>query len=242
MNMENKFEENIKLFNKMINQANKIVFFGGAGVSTESGIPDFRSASGIFTNNLSAEQIVSHTCFINNPKLFYSFYKSKMMYLDAKPNMCHIKLAQLEAKKDLTIITQNIDSLHQLAGSKNVIELHGSIYKNHCLKCHKEYSAEFIKNCKDVPICPICNSIIKPDVVLYEEELDYLKIEKAITSLQQADLLIVGGTSLKVYPAASLIDFYNGKNKVLINLNDCPKQGYLYFDCKIGDLFSKLEF
>ncbi len=240
--METNLELNIKILNNMIIKANKIVFFGGAGVSTESNIPDFRSASGIFTSNLSAEQIVSHTCFVKNPELFYEFYKSKMMYLDAKPNMCHIKLAKLEKKKNLTIITQNIDGLHQKAGSKNVIELHGTIHKNHCVKCHKAFDAAYVKNYNGVPKCDFCNSIIKPDVVLYEEALDYANIENAINALEEADLLIVGGTSLKVYPAASLIDFCHAKNKVLINLNDNPRQDYLYFNCKIGELFSKLEF
>lgn len=240
--MDEKTIESIKVLNKMILKANKIVFFGGAGVSTESNIPDFRSASGIFTNNLSAEEIVSGSYFYAHTDKFYEFYKSKMMFLDAKPNMCHIKLAQLEKKKDLTIITQNIDGLHQLAGSKNVIELHGSIHINHCLNCHKEFSSSYVKNSIGIPRCDKCNGIIKPDVVLYGESLDYNSITKAINSISSADLLIVGGTSLKVYPAASFIDYFNGKNKILINLNDNPLKDFLYINNKIGEVFSKLEF
>ena len=234
--------DKIKTLNDLINKSNNIVFFGGAGVSTESGIPDFRSANGIFTNNLTAEQIVSHSYFICHTSSFYKFYKEKMMYLDSKPNSCHIKLAELEKIKNLTIITQNIDGLHQLAGSKNVIELHGTILKNHCMDCLKPFSSTYVKNYNGVPRCDNCNGIIKPDVVLYEEQLNYDDIEKAIKALQEADLVIVGGTSLKVYPAAGLLNYTNTKNKVLINLNDIPKGDYLYINEKIGEVFSNLKF
>lgn len=234
--------DKIKILNKLINESKNIVFFGGAGVSTESGIPDFRSSSGLFTKNLSAEEIVSHSYFICNTSSFYKFYKEKMMYLNAKPNLCHIKLAELEKIKNLTIITQNIDGLHQLAGSKNVIELHGTILKNHCIDCLKEFSASYVKNYDGVPRCDNCNGIIKPDVVLYEEQLNYDDIENAIKALENADLVIVGGTSLKVYPAAGLLNYTRAKNKVLINLNDNPKEDYLYINEKIGEVFSKLEF
>ncbi len=240
--MDNKLEENIKTLNRYILESSHIVFFGGAGVSTESGIPDFRSQKGIFTNNLSAERIVSHDYFFTNTEKFYEFYKSKMMYLDAKPNACHLKLAELEKKgKDITIVTQNIDGLHQKAGSKNVIELHGTIHSNHCLKCGKEFSAEYVKDYKGVPYCDKCGGLIKPDVVLYDEELNYDSITKAISAISKADLLIVGGTSLKVYPAASFIDFFSGSKKVFINLNDDPLKDYLYINSKIGEVFSKLE-
>ncbi len=232
----------IQKLNVDINNAKKIVFFGGAGVSTESNIPDFRSAHGIFTNNLSAEDIVSHDFFFSHPDKFYEFYKSKMVFPNAKPNITHIKLAELEKKKDLTIITQNIDGLHQMAGSKNVIELHGTIHSNHCIKCHQFYSLKEIMNMGLVPYCPKCGGLIKPDVVLYGEELNYKNIELAIKKLEEADLLIVGGTSLKVYPAASFIDYFNGDKKYLINLSDCPVSNFTYLNCKLGEVFSKLKF
>jgi len=235
-------DKNIKLLNDYIKQATNIVFFGGAGVSTESNIPDFRSASGIFTNNLSAEEIVSSDYFYYHPKEFYEFYKNKMMYLDAKPNICHLKLAELEKIKNLTIITQNIDGLHQMAGSKNVIELHGSIHRNHCLKCGKSFSSKYVKEYDGVPRCDKCGGLIKPDVVLYGEALDYKDITNAIKALQSADLLIVGGTSLKVYPANSFLSYYQGQRKVMINLKDNPTTDYLYIDEKIGVVFSQLNF
>lgn len=236
-------ENKINLLQKYIDEANDIVFFGGAGVSTESGIPDFRSANGIFTQNLSAEEIVSHTFFYYNTKEFYEFYKNKMMFLDALPNDCHKKLAELEQKgKNITIITQNIDGLHQLAGSKKVVELHGSIHRNYCLKCHTFYDAKFVKESAGIPTCPKCGGLIKPDVVLYEEALDENNIEWAIRALSKADLLIVAGTSLKVYPAANLIHFYNGTRKVNINLHDNPLDSeYLYIDSKVGEVFKKIK-
>lgn len=234
--------DKISLLQKYILEAKKIVFFGGAGVSTESGIPDFRSQNGIFKQTIHAEEIVSHDFFFSHTKEFYEFYKSKMMYLDAKPNACHLKLAEIEKKKDLTIITQNIDSLHQKAGSKKVIELHGSIYSNTCLVCQRKFSAEFIKESKGVPICPYCHSIIKPDVVLYGESLDYNVITSAIKALQEADLLIVGGTSLKVYPASSFLSYYQGNRKVFIDLNENNTlTDYLFIQGKIGEIFSKIK-
>lgn len=234
--------ESISILNSYISSSQHIVFFGGAGVSTESGIPDFRSASGIFTKNLRAETIVSHDYFFMHTEEFYKFYKEKMMYLDAMPNSCHLKLAELEAKgKDVTIVTQNIDGLHQKAGSKKVYELHGTIHSNHCLKCGKIFDAAYVKNCNGVPYCDKCGGLIKPDVVLYQEELNYDTINKAIQAISKADLLIVGGTSLRVYPAASFIDFFQGEKKVFINLNDDPLKDYLYINEKIGKVFSLIK-
>ena len=235
-------KEKIEQLQKWIDEAKHIVFFGGAGVSTESGIPDFRSATGLYTNNLSAEEIVSHEYFFQDPDGFYDFYKNKMMYLDAKPNACHRKLAELEKHgKDITIVTQNIDGLHQMAGSSKVLELHGTIYKNRCLSCGKSFSAKYVKEAEGVPHCDDCGGLVKPEVVLYGEALDEEVINKTILALQQADLLIVGGTSLKVYPAASFIDFYRGQRKVFINLNDNPLRDYFYIDAKIGEVFSLIK-
>ncbi|MCI2068305.1 MAG: NAD-dependent protein deacylase [Bacilli bacterium] len=235
-------KEKIEQLQKWIDEAKHIVFFGGAGVSTESGIPDFRSATGLYTNNLSAEEIVSHEYFFQDPDGFYDFYKNKMMYLDAKPNACHRKLAELEKHgKDITIVTQNIDGLHQMAGSSKVLELHGTIYKNRCLSCGKSFSAKYVKEAEGVPHCDDCGGLVKPEVVLYGEALDEEVINKTILALKQADLLIVGGTSLKVYPAASFIDFYQGQRKVFINLNDNPLRDYFYIDAKIGEVFSLIK-
>jgi len=239
----NKLDEQIATLQKYIDESKRIVFFGGAGVSTESGIPDFRSASGIFTNDLSASQIVSHDYFFYNPSEFYKFYKEKMMYLDAKPNNCHNKLADLEtAGKNITIITQNIDGLHQAAGSKKVLELHGSIHRNYCLDCQKAFDAEFVYNSKGVPLCDKCGGIIKPDVVLYGEPLHEETINQAIYALKNADLLIVGGTSLNVYPAASFIHYFSGTKKVYINMeNKQLGEDFLFIESKIGEVFSKIK-
>jgi NAD-dependent deacetylase len=241
--MEKENESKISQLNLAVRKAKHIVFFGGAGVSTESGIPDFRSAQGIFTNNLSAEEIVSNDCFFNDTKTFYDFYKSKMMYLDAKPNKCHEKLAELEKEgKDITIVTQNIDGLHQLAGSKKVLELHGSIHSNHCLECGKSFDAAYVKNSEGLPLCDHCGGLIKPDVVLYGEQLNYDTITAAIEAIEEADLLIVGGTSLKVYPAASFIGYFKGQNKFYINLDaDVEIPGYIHIQEKIGDVFSRIS-
>lgn len=208
-----------KELQRMIDESNHIVFFGGAGVSTESNIPDFRSADGIFREKsaYSPEQIVSHTFFVQKPELFYQFYKDKMMFLDAKPNKAHLKLAELEAAGKLkAVVTQNIDGLHQLAGSKHVLELHGSIHRNYCQKCGAFYDAKYVKESEGVPKCK-CGGTIKPDVVLYEEGLDDKVIREAIHAISEADMLIIGGTSLAVYPAAGFIDYFKGKYLVLIN-------------------------
>ena len=211
--------DKIRQLQDMINESNRIVFFGGAGVSTESNIPDFRSADGLYKQKYrySPEQIVSHSFFMQHTEEFYDFYKEKMMFLDAKPNKAHLKLAELEAAGKLTaVITQNIDGLHQAAGSKNVLELHGSIHRNYCMRCKKQYSARFVKESKGIPTCD-CGGTIRPNVVLYEEGLDNQIIQKSIRAISEADMLIIGGTSLVVYPAAGFIDYFHGKYLVLIN-------------------------
>lgn len=216
-------DDNIKRLKELIDSHNNIVFFGGAGVSTESNIPDFRSASGLFNEklnrNFTPEQLVSHTFFIRYPEDFFKFYKEKLIYEDAKPNNAHIALTKLEKMGKLnSIITQNIDGLHQMSGSRNVLELHGSIHRNYCTKCGKFYNLEEMLNLDGIiPYCDECGSIVKPDVVLYEEALDNHIINETINSLNEADLLIIGGTSLVVYPAASFIDYFNGDSIALIN-------------------------
>ncbi|MFQ8663467.1 MAG: NAD-dependent protein deacylase [Lachnospiraceae bacterium] len=213
------YEAETARLQEIIDDSENIVFFGGAGVSTESGIPDFRSADGIYHQQYrySPEQIVSHSFFMRNTEAFYEFYKEKMMFLEAKPNAAHLKLAQLEAEGKLkAVITQNIDGLHQAAGSKNVWELHGSIHRNYCRKCGKFYDASYVKNADGVPRCE-CGGLIKPDVVLYEEGLDSGVIEHSIRAICEADTLIIGGTSLVVYPAAGFIDYFRGKHLVVIN-------------------------
>ena len=202
---------------KIIKESNRIVFFGGAGVSVASGIPDFRGANGLYKH--SPEEIISHSFFMAHPKEFYDFYFSKMVYPNALPNECHKALAYLEKIGKLdSVVTQNIDSLHQDAGSKKVYELHGSVRRNYCMKCHKFYDINDLK-LSGIPMCE-CGGIIKPDVVLYEEGLDEDTINKAITSIATADTLIVAGTSLVVYPAASFVRFFRGKNLIIINLSD----------------------
>ncbi len=204
---------------RMIDECNNIVFFGGAGVSTESNIPDFRSADGLYQEKYAypPEQVVSHTFFMRKTEMFYQFYKDKMMFLEAKPNKAHLKLAEMEAKGKLkAVITQNIDGLHQMAGSKKVLELHGSIHRNYCQRCGQFYDAAYVKAAEEIPKCT-CGGIIKPDVVLYEEGLDQQIIRKSIRAISEADMLIIGGTSLVVYPAAGFIDYFRGKYLVLIN-------------------------
>ncbi|WP_177199485.1 NAD-dependent protein deacylase [Clostridium frigidicarnis] len=207
----------------VINSSNYIVFLGGAGVSTESNIPDFRSASGLYNEKTKSkyapEEILSHTFFFNNTEDFYKFYKDKMIYKDAKPNDAHLSLAELEKRGKLkAIITQNIDNLHQEAGSKSVLELHGSVYRNHCIDCNTFYDLDYVLNSTTlVPHCSKCNGLIKPDVVLYEESLDESVLTSAIEHISKADTLIVGGTSLTVYPAAGLLRYFSGKNLILIN-------------------------
>lgn len=212
----NKIEE----LQVLINSANHIVFFGGAGVSTESGIPDFRSKDGLYKLKSKYgrpyEEMLSHDYFYEDTKTFYKFYK-EFMITNAKPNKAHDFLAKLEKKKDVTIITQNIDGLHQIAGSTKVIELHGSIHRNYCTKCGRFYSLKEMLSLGEIPICPYCKGIIKPDVTLYQEMLSEEAIEKAINALRKADLLIVAGTSLKVYPANGLINYYRGNRIVVIN-------------------------
>ena len=238
-------EEKIKILNKYIKESNNIVFFGGAGVSTESGIKDFRSKDGLYNMKYKypPEQILSHSFFINNPKEFYKFYKDKLNCLDIKPNICHNYLSKLEKKHKLkAIITQNIDGLHQKAGSSNVLELHGSIYENYCTKCNKFYDAKFIFNQKEIPTCT-CGNIIKPNVVLYEEPLNNTTIDNTIKYIEEADLLIIAGTSLTVYPAASFIRFFQGKHLVIINKDTTPMDNIadLIINDSLGNVFSKLD-
>ena len=212
----------IEKLTQILRDSNNIVFFGGAGCSCESGIPDFRSASGLWNEklkiNLTPEQLVSHTMFMKYPKEFFEFYRDKLIYPDAKPNAAHIALAKLEEMGKLkAVVTQNIDGLHQAAGSKIVYELHGSVLRNYCVRCHAFYDEKFILESKGVPTCTKCGGNVKPDVVLYEEGLDNNVIRGAIAAISKADTLIIGGTSLVVYPAAGLINYFRGKNLVLIN-------------------------
>lgn len=206
----------------ILKESNNIVFFGGAGVSTESNIPDFRSSNGLWNEklriNFTPEQLVSHTFFRKYPEEFFRFYKDKLIYPDAKPNAAHIALAKLEEMGKLkSVVTQNIDGLHQAAGSKNVFELHGSVLRNYCMDCNAFYDEKFILASEGIPTCPKCGGKVKPDVVLYEEGLDEATIQGSIADISQADTLIIGGTSLIVYPAAGLINYFRGKNLILIN-------------------------
>ena len=217
----------INKLKQAITTSNKIVFFTGAGMSTDSGIPDFRSNTGLYKDNLKAEEILSHSYFMEHPKEFFDFYKTKMVYKDAKPNFGHEFIAKLEETKDVKVVTQNIDGLHSLAGSKNIYELHGSIYRNYCMKCHKFYTLEDILNKEGVPYCE-CGGIIKPDVVLYEENLDENTIRQAIKAINEADTLIILGTSLNVYPAASFVRHFKGDTLAIIN-KEATRQDE-YFD------------
>lgn len=239
------YEKEIEQLQKMIDESQNIVFFGGAGVSTESGIPDFRSADGIYHQSYkySPEQVVSHSFFIQHTEAFYEFYKEKMMMLDAKPNAAHRKLAELEAAGKLkAVVTQNIDGLHQAAGSKTVYELHGSIMRNYCMDCHEFYDAEYVKNSDGIPRCKKCGGIIKPDVVLYEEGLDSATIQGAVNAIGQADMLIIGGTSLVVYPAAGFIDYFNGKYLAVINKSETGRavRSNLTISAPIGEVMGKI--
>lgn len=227
-----------------IEASDNIVFFGGAGVSTESGIPDFRSVDGLYHQKYDypPETILSHTFYMEKTEEFYKFYRDKMLALDAKPNAAHLKLAELEAKGKLkAVVTQNIDGLHQAAGSKNVLELHGSVHRNYCRKCGKLYDASYIKESTGVPKCA-CGGQIKPDVVLYEEGLDDVTMQSAIHFISQAEILIIGGTSLAVYPAAGLIDFYKGNKLVLINKSATPldSRADLVIQASIGEVFQQV--
>lgn len=235
----------IEQFVKMVEESDNIVFFGGAGVSTESGIPDFRSTDGLYnqTYKYPPEHILSHTFYRENPQEFYRFYQDKMLCLDADPNMAHIKLSELEkAGKVKAIITQNIDGLHQKAGSKNVLELHGSVHRNFCERCHKFFDAEYMQRANGVPTCDACSGPIKPDVVLYEEGLDDEVIEQALYYISHADMLIIGGTSLVVYPAAGLVRYYHGHKLVLINKSatSMDKSADLVINEPIGKVFSHI--
>ena len=238
------YERETERLQKMIEESESIVFFGGAGVSTESGIPDFRSADGIYHQKyrFSPEQVVSHTFFMRYPEAFYEFYKEKMMILDAKPNAAHLKLAEWEREgKCRAVVTQNIDGLHQKAGSKEVLELHGSVLRNYCMRCRKPYPVEDIAKDTGIPRCS-CGGIIKPDVVLYEEGLDSYTINKSVDYISKADILIIGGTSLAVYPAAGLIDYYRGNKLVLVNKSPTPadRRADLVIHAPIGEVFSQL--
>ena len=236
---------NIEKFVDMVKNSDNIVFFGGAGVSTESGIPDFRSTDGLYNQHYKypPETILSHSFFMDNTEEFYRFYRDKMLALDAQPNMAHIKLAELEkAGKLKAIVTQNIDGLHQKAGSKNVLELHGSVHRNFCMHCNKFFDAEYMKNSTGIPKCDACGGTIKPDVVLYEEGLDNDVIEQSLYYISHADMLIIGGTSLAVYPAAGLLNYYRGSKLVLINRSATPydDQANLIIHEKIGEVFAQV--
>ena len=230
---------------EIINDSERIVFFGGAGVSTESGIPDFRSVDGLYNQKYDypPETILSHTFFMNKTEEFYKFYRDKMLCLDAKPNKAHLKLAELErAGKLLAVVTQNIDGLHQAAGSKRVYELHGSVLRNYCMKCRKPYDVRDILNGTGVPKCE-CGGTIKPDVVLYEEGLDNDTVEGAIESISRADCLIIAGTSLTVYPAAGMVRYFRGKHLVLINRDPTPMDDMceLVLHDKVGEVLGAIH-
>ena len=236
--------DKIEKLKQWISESERIVFFGGAGVSTESGIPDFRSVDGLYNQKFEypPEQIISHGFFERRPAYFFRFYREKMMPLGYEPNITHKVLARWEEEGKLSaVVTQNIDGLHQKAGSKNVYELHGSVRRNYCMCCRQFYTAEFVKNCGDVPRC-VCGGTVKPDVVLYGEGLDQDTIEGAVTAIYNADLLIVGGTSLTVYPAASFLEYYRGNRLVLINRDETPydHQADLVFHDNLGTIFSQL--
>lgn len=229
---------------KMVDESDNIVFFGGAGVSTESGIPDFRSTDGLYHQQYDypPETILSHTFFMKKPEEFFRFYRDKMLALDAKPNPAHYKLAEWERQGKLkAVITQNIDGLHQAAGSTKVLELHGSVLRNYCMKCGRFYEARFVQEQEGIPRCS-CGGMIKPDVVLYEESLNMQIMQEAVDYIRQADVLIVGGTSLVVYPAAGLIDYYRGNKLVLINRTPTGRDGVadLVVSGSIGEIFSAL--
>ena len=238
-------EEQIKRLQEWIDGSESIVFFGGAGVSTESGIPDFRSVDGLYNQKYDypPEEILSRTFFDRRPEEFYRFYRDKMLCLDARPNTAHQKLAQLEQVGKLrSVVTQNIDGLHQMAGSKRVWELHGSVHRNFCMRCKKPYPVEFIRDSQGVPTCS-CGGTVKPDVVLYEESLDSRVLEGALADIQQADLLIIGGTSLAVYPAASLVRYYRGSRLVLINKSPTPYDAHanLVIAGPIGEILGAVK-
>ena len=232
-----------EILKQWIQESSHIVFFGGAGVSTESGIPDFRSQDGLYNQEYAypPETIISHSFFMRNPEEFYRFYKNKMIFRNAKPNAAHLALAKLEQEGKLkAVITQNIDGLHQMAGSKNVLELHGSIHRNYCMRCGKAYGLEAVADAAGIPRCS-CGGVIKPDVVLYEEGLDQQVLSSAVNAIRHADMLIIGGTSLTVYPAAGLVDYYEGTKLVLINKSVTAKEAHadLVITEPIGQVFQR---
>nr|WP_294576430.1 NAD-dependent protein deacylase [uncultured Anaerostipes sp.] len=238
-------QEKISRLQQMIDDSHRIVFFGGAGVSTESHIPDFRSTDGLYhqTYQYPPEVMVSHSFYAQHTEEFYDFYKNKMVFLDAEPNKAHKKLAELEAAGKLSaIVTQNIDGLHQKAGSKNVYELHGSVHRNYCVKCHKFFDAEYVVSAKGVPHCDDCQGIVKPDVVLYEESLDGNVMQGAINAIANADMLIIGGTSLVVYPAAGMIDYFRGKYLAVLNRDATSRdrQADLCITDPIGEVLGQI--
>ena len=241
--MDQKMSERVDLLEQWIKESDNVVFFGGAGVSTESGIPDFRSVDGLYNQQYDypPETIISHSFYRKNPEEFYRFYKNKMLFPDAQPNAAHKALAKLEQQgKVRAVITQNIDGLHQAAESKAVLELHGSVYRNYCTRCGKFFGLSDILGMNGVPRCE-CGGIIKPDVVLYEEGLDQETLQKAVRYIQNAEILIIGGTSLTVYPAAGLIDYYRGKKLVLINKTATPmdERADLVISAPIGEVFER---
>ena len=238
-------DENMATLQQWVDESSSIVFFGGAGMSTESGVPDFRSKDGLYNQcyDEPPETIISHSYFMAYPDKFYKFYREKMLPLDAEPNVGHLKLAELEqAGKLKAVLTQNIDGLHQKAGSKEVLELHGSIHRNYCMKCGKSYPVEEIAKGQGIPWCD-CGGMIKPDVVLYEEALDNQVMYKAVDYIHKADMMIVAGSSLVVYPAAGLINYYRGKRLVLINRSATPfdNQADLVIHNTIGNVFGAIE-
>ena len=231
---------------QIIDECNKIVFFGGAGVSTESGIPDFRSVDGLYNQKYDypPEEILSHTFFYSHTIVFFKFYRDKMLIENVKPNKAHLKLAELEkAGKLSAVVTQNIDGLHQAAGSKKVYELHGSTLRNYCTKCRKFFDADYIKNNTPIPYCDECGGLVKPDVVLYEEGLEGDTVNGALEAISDADCLIIAGTSLTVYPAASFVRYFRGKYLVLINRDETPmdKNADLVIHDKVGEVLSKIK-
>ena len=235
---------NLETLKQWIRESSRIVFFGGAGVSTESGIPDFRSVDGLYHQKFDypPETIISHSFYERQPEYFFRFYREKMLPLGFEPNVTHRVLARWEQEgRLLAVVTQNIDGLHQKAGSRRVYELHGSVLRNYCTKCGKFYPAEFIRDAQGVPRCA-CGGIVKPDVVLYEESLDEATLAGAVSALRRADLLIVGGTSLTVYPAAGLLNYYRGHRLVLINRDETPYDGQADLVChdSLGSIFSQL--
>ena len=239
------YENQISELKNIIEANDNIVFFGGAGVSTESGIPDFRSVDGLYNQQYDypPETILSHTFYRKNPQEFFRFYRNKMLFLDAQPNAAHKKLAQLEQQGKLkAVITQNIDGLHQAAGSKTVLELHGSVLRNYCESCRKFHDAPYILNSQDIPKCQACGGSVKPDVVLYEEGLDQKTINAAVRFIRETQVLIIGGTSLAVYPAAGLIDYFQGDKLVVINKAPTPRDSYadLLIQDPIGEVFAQL--